>query len=193
MLKEKLDDLIFSVVDLETTGLSSNKNEIVEICIVTVSGREIKDEWNTLVQPSNLISFKITRIHGITNDMIMTAPEKYEVLPILKKKLKNTILVEHNMGGFDSRFLTKFIGEKVWRYEVNTIKMAKFLNPKLRSYKLKNLSNFYGVKLSNHHQALSDTIATARIFIKMLNILYEDENILKGFIHKNKIFQEIIL
>jgi len=193
MAKNLLDKLIFSVVDLETTGLSAEKDEIVEVCVVRVIGGKIKEHWDTLVQPNNPVRLKITRIHGITNDMLMTAPEKYEVLPMLRKKLIDTVLVEHNKGGFDNRFLTKFIGEKIWKHEVNTIKMAKILNPKLGSYNLKRLSQHYGVKFFKHHQALNDAMTTAKIFIKMLNLLWENKAKLESFMFKHKIYQEVLL
>jgi len=63
MAKNLLDKLIFSVVDLETTGLSAEKDEIVEVCVVRVIGGKIKEHWDTLVQPNNPVRLKISALN----------------------------------------------------------------------------------------------------------------------------------
>ena len=168
---EDIDDCIFSVVDIETTGLSPKKDEIIEICIIKLKGVKIKEKWDTLIQPEFPVSIKLTRIHGISNDMLMLAPEKYEVLPIINKKLKDTILVEHNVSHFDSRFLEYFIGDKIWKCELNTIKLSKLLLPGLKKYSLKYLTNYLGIELLEHHSASFDAMATTELFVKLIDLL----------------------
>ena len=70
---------MFAVVDLETTGGSFRYEKIIEIAIVIFDGEKILDQFQTLVNPQRSIPPNITRLTGITNEMVKDAPKFFEV------------------------------------------------------------------------------------------------------------------
>ena len=164
----KLGDITFSVVDLETTGLSPHKDEILEVCIVRVKNGDILEIWKSLVRPNKRIPLSAIEIHGINNDMLMDAPEKTFLKPEIEKFLANTVLVEHSKNFFDSNFLIHFLGHKTWDAEVSTLQLARWLMPGLDKYDLESLCMRESITLEKHHSAEDDAIATANLFIKLV-------------------------
>lgn len=158
----------FAVVDIETTGLSPRRDEIVEICIIKILNGRVQNLYETLVKPTQDVSFLLTKIHGIDNDMLAIAPEKSEVTPIVKEKLSKVILVEHSRNDFDSKFLEVFLSSKPWHTTLNTLSLAKKLYPNLDSYSLYSLCKHKSISLKQHHTAKGDAIATAKLLITFL-------------------------
>ena len=87
-----LDDAVYVVYDLETTGLSSNYNEIIEIAAVKIRGEEIVEEFSTYVKPKRPIPAEITEITSITEDDVRALPIG-EVIGKFKDFIGETILV----------------------------------------------------------------------------------------------------
>ena len=168
MIWDKLSDITFSVVDLETTGLSYEKDEILEISIVHVNNGVIKNVWDSLVKPKKRVRLELTEIHGIDNDMLMTAPSKPFIVPKVSALLEDTYFVEHNQNNFDSTFLENFLCHKNWFGTINTLRFAKLIIPGLKSYSLETLCNNERIELPKHHIAKDDAIATANLFIKLV-------------------------
>lgn len=158
-----IGDYKFAVVDLETTGLSSVKHEIVEICIVQLCKGQVINIFETLVKPQNLVSISLTKLHGIDNDMLMVAPEKEEVIPKVIDLLSSSILVEHSTNNFDARFLESFLKCKPWSYSINTLGLAKKCYPGLARYNLPSLCRSLSIELAAHHTARGDAEATAEL------------------------------
>jgi len=169
MIWNRLDSRKITVVDLETTGFSPTENEIIEVAVVDVAQGQIVNEWSTLIKPRKPVPLEVTRIHGITNDMLMLAPRKGRVLPTLREKLSGSFLIEHNQNYFDSAFIKAFIGEEIWEREINTLHMARQIISKLEHYDLKTLCSHCSISLESHHSALDDAIATANLFIYLIN------------------------
>ncbi len=71
----------YIVIDTETTGLSHYSNEIIEIAAIRIENGKIVDQFQTLIKPHNVISPSITRITGITNEMVKNSPDILDVLP----------------------------------------------------------------------------------------------------------------
>ena len=162
-----IEDYKFSVVDLETTGFSPAKHEIVEICVVQLYKGQVINVFETFVKPQNPVKLSLTKLHRIDNDMLMVAPEKEDVIPKVIDLLSNTILVEHSTNDFDSRFLESFLKCKPWSYAVNTLKLAKTCYPRLAKYNLPSLCRSLSIELTSQHTARGDAEATAELF-KML-------------------------
>jgi len=76
-----MSDKSYVIVDIETTGLSREKSRITEIAAVVFDGNRIVREFQTLVNPQKPISYTITHLTGITNQMVANAPIISEVLP----------------------------------------------------------------------------------------------------------------
>lgn len=72
---------IFVALDVETTGLSPITNELIEVSAIKYKGNKKIDTFSTLIKPKVEIPYYITKITGITNDMVKNAPEIEEVMP----------------------------------------------------------------------------------------------------------------
>lgn len=170
-----LKDARYVVYDLESTGLSSNYNEIIEISAVRLYKGEIVNEFSTFVKPKAKISNFITKLTSITNDDVRSAPSIEQVLPEFVDFIGDDILVAHN-ANFDNTMLyanMKRIGiDNITFPTIDTLKLAhNFYNDRLTRFNLKALAKEFNVDLVQHHRAIHDTRATAQIFLKMLKDL----------------------
>lgn len=194
-----LKDASYVVYDLETTGLSSNYNEIIEISAVRIKHGIMIDEFSTFVKPKKPIPKYITNFTHISNDDVRNSKSIEEVLPDFIDFIGNSILVAHN-ARFDNSMLyanMKNIGLYFKPFPtIDTLQLAKnFYSDRLKRFNLKALSKFFDVDLVQHHRAIYDTRATAGIFIKMLNELKEQNIITYNSINKHitkEVYQTII-
>ncbi|MFC4768825.1 PolC-type DNA polymerase III [Effusibacillus consociatus] len=170
------DETPYIVFDTETTGLNAAENTLIEIAAVKMKGSEIIGEWTTLIDPEVEISPKITELTGITNEMVKGQPKLAEALPKFREFVGDAVLVAHN-AEFDLGFITvcaSRIGMPEWTNAVlDTLPLARKLYPSEKNYRLKTLTNKFGIELVNHHRALDDTVATAKVFQYMLKDIRE--------------------
>ena len=165
----------YVVFDLETTGFSSVKDKIIEIGAVKVVDGRITERFSTFVNPRRPIPFEITQLTGISDQMVLDAPDIESVLPDFLKFVGDAVLVAHN-AGFDVGFV-----EQNCRYQdimpdftsVDTVAMARILLPTLSKFKLNIVANALHISLENHHRAVDDAGATAEIFVKFIEMLRE--------------------
>ena len=184
-----LEDASFVVYDLETTGLSSNYNEIIEISAVRIRHGILLDEFSTFVKPRKPIPKFITNFTQISNDDVRNAKSIEEVLPEFLSFIGSSILVAHN-ARFDNSMLyanLKNIGLYSKDFPtIDTLQLARnFYSDKVKRFNLKALSKFFDVDLVQHHRAIYDTRATAGIFLRMLNELKERKITTYNSINKN--------
>nr|WP_281168953.1 PolC-type DNA polymerase III [Effusibacillus pohliae] len=169
-------DTPYVVFDTETTGLNAAENTLIEIAAVKMKGSEILEEWTTLIDPEMEISPKITELTGITNEMVNGQPKLAEALPKFREFVGDAVLVAHN-AEFDLGFISvcaSRIGMPKWTNPVlDTLPLARKLYPSEKNYKLKTLTQKFGVELVNHHRALDDTVALAKVFQHMLKDMKE--------------------
>lgn len=172
---QNLDDT-YVVFDIETTGLSKEKEMITEIGAVKVADGKIIDRFSTFVNPQRPISAEITKLTGITDDMVKDAPTIENILPEFLKFCEDTVLVAHN-ASFDTGFI-RIAAERAGLGElhhtiVDTLELARALLPELNKHKLDIVCEHLGVTLNGHHRAVNDAEATAEVFIKFLDMLAE--------------------
>ena len=172
---QNLDDT-YVVFDIETTGLSKEKEMITEIGAVKVADGKIIDRFSTFVNPQRPISAEITKLTGITDDMVKDAPTIENILPEFLKFCEDTVLVAHN-ASFDTGFI-RIAVERAGLGElhhtiVDTLELARALLPELNKHKLDIVCEHLGVTLNGHHRAVNDAEATAEVFIKFLDMLAE--------------------
>ncbi|MBK5240912.1 PolC-type DNA polymerase III [Clostridium sp.] len=175
---ENLDDS-FVVFDLETTGLSSENDRITEIGAVKIENGKIVDRFNEFINPEMDIPYKITELTGITNDMVAGAESIKEILPKFLEFAKGSVVVAHN-AGFDASFIKKNSERLNLKFEnaiMDTIPLAKYLLPDLKTFKLNVVAKHLGITLENHHRAIDDAKATADILLHCFGLLRE-KNIL---------------
>ncbi|GLG00595.1 DNA polymerase III PolC-type [Alicyclobacillus hesperidum subsp. aegles] len=165
------DETIFVVFDTETTGLNAREDTLIEIAAVKVRGGEIVDTYASLIDPERPLSPKITELTGISNDMVKGQPKLADVLAKFREFVQGSILVAHN-AEFDVGFLNQCaerLGMPAWEEPViDTLALARALYPGEKNYKLKTLTQKFSVELVNHHRALADSEATAKVFLHML-------------------------
>ncbi len=169
-----LEEAEFSVLDVETTGLTPRYNGIIEIGIVKVRGLKIVNRYSTLINPGRQVPYYITQFTGITDDDVFNAPLFEDVAEEITEFISGSVVTGHNLS-FDRSFINKeflMIGkEKPVNPQLCTLRLSKRLYPELKSRSLSNLSYFLKVKLINAHRALPDAEATAQILIRMLKNL----------------------
>lgn len=175
-LKHTLDDG-FVVFDIETTGLEADKDKITEIGAVKIENGSIIDTFSTFVNPEIHIPEFITKLTGITDEMVAEAPEIGQALESFLDFVGDLPVVAHN-ASFDTGFI-KYNARKAEKSFKNTIvdtlQLSRSLFPGLGKYKLNLVAKHLGVKLENHHRAVNDADATARIFIKCMDILKDKD------------------
>jgi len=160
----------YVVFDIETTGFSPVKNRIIEIGAVKVIDGEIVDRYSSFVNPGEPIPDKIIQLTSITNQMVKDAPYIDEALPDFLSFCEGSVLVAHN-ASFDMGFIKQNARNQDINVDityVDTLSMARFLVPEIARFRLDNLCNFFKIPLENHHRAIDDAEATARVFRRLL-------------------------
>ena len=163
----------FVVFDLETTGLSPEKNRIIEIGAVRVKGGEIVDRFSTFVNPEIPIPFEIEKLTSINDAMVIGAPKIEEALPEFFKFCGDAALVGHN-AAFDVSFVAHSAARLGLPFDptvLDTVTLAQHLLPNLNRYKLDTVAKALNVSLENHHRAVDDAGATAEIFAAFVAML----------------------
>ncbi|GBD86356.1 UvrABC system protein C [bacterium BMS3Abin03] len=175
-----LNDTIFSVLDVETTGLSARNNRVIEIGLVKVKDFRIIDKFHTLINPQTYIPDFITQFTGITEDDVADSPLFSEVVDDVDNFIDGTILCGHNFS-FDYSFLkSEFLRsgyEPPLNEQLCTLKLARRMYPDLKSKSLSSVTVHLRLKNKNSHRALSDAEVTARILMKMIKKLKGEEKI----------------
>ncbi|MGN0318922.1 MAG: PolC-type DNA polymerase III [Lachnospira sp.] len=165
----------YVVFDLETTGFSALEDRIIEIGAVKISGGKIVDRFSTFVNPQRPIPFKIEKLTGINDSMVLDAPVIEDVLPGFLEFIKDCVLVAHN-AEFDTSFIINNalkMGVEINPTIIDTVLLSQYLIPNLHNYKLDTLTKHLGVVLDNHHRAVDDATATAYIFLKLMKMCEE--------------------
>mgnify|MGYP000315163903 CR=1 FL=1 len=170
---------IYAIVDLETTGGLAKRDKITEIGIVLYDGSEVIETYQTLINPGRSIPPEITRITGITNEMVEDAPFFYEVAKKIVQMTEGAIFVAHNVR-FDYSFLKEefaSLGFTFTRRQLCTVRLSRKAFPGLRSYSLGNLIKHFGFQVEARHRALEDAVATKDLLEKILHQDYADETV----------------
>jgi DNA polymerase-3 subunit epsilon len=165
----------FNAIDFETA--TGKRNSACQVAIVTVEGGEIVNEFETLIKPpNNYYSKRNIDVHGITPDKTLNAPNFWQVYPKIKEIINGTSMVAHNES-FDRSVL--YACMELAKISKNSININDSNEGKWyctqRAYKreghkkvrLNDLCKHYGIEL-NHHEALSDARACAKLFIRYL-------------------------
>lgn len=171
--------MVYTVVDIETTGLSPYRHKITEIAAVRIDEDcNIIDEFQTLINPECKIPSFITRLTGITDDMVKDEPVIYEIMPKFLDFVGEDIFLAHN-ASFDYKFLktnAESIGKSLQNQTLCTRKLAnRLLYDKLASKKLGCICDFYGITNDQAHRAMGDVKATVEVFKNFKAALKEDK------------------
>ncbi len=170
-------DREYVAFDLETTGLSSQKDEIIEIGAVRMQGGKELERFQTFVNPRRRLEQKIVELTGITDAMLADAPSIETVLPEFLEFVGDRVLVAHN-ADFDTGFIREACRKQGLPYgftSVDTLILSQNLLPHLNKFKLDVVSNALSLPDFNHHRAGDDAVTCGLIFHKLTDKLRELE------------------
>lgn len=159
----------FAIIDLETTGLSSTDDEIVEIAIILMDHQtyEITGEYQTLVKPIRKGN-EAERFNFITRDMLVDAPTFDQIAPTIMTLLSGRKLVGHNILGFDLGFLNNALKKHQYSISkqacIDTLQLFREFEPYHENHKLVTIAKNHGLSTTGAHEAMFDTKMTADIF-----------------------------
>ena len=163
----------FVVFDLETTGFSPSKNQIIEIGAVKVENGSITERFSTFVNPKVPIPFEIEQLTSINDDMVLDAPTIDEILPKFMEFCQDAVMVAHN-ADFDMSFIKhncSALGLECEKTVLDTVALSRVLLPALNRFKLDTVAKALNVSLAHHHRAVDDAACTAEIFVKLVEML----------------------
>jgi len=163
---------LYAVIDIETTGGSALYEKITEIAIYLFDGQQITGEYSTLINPEKPISPFITRLTGISDEMVQQAPRFYEVARDIVEFTEDCIFVAHN-AAFDYGFIReefRRLGYSYKRPVLCTVKLSRKLIPGFRSYSLGNLCESMGIHIENRHRAAGDARATVEVLRQLIHV-----------------------
>lgn len=166
-----LIDQTFVVVDTETTGTDPTEHRIIEIGAVRVEQGEIVERFEQLVDPECAVPRTITRLTGITPEMVRDQPTVGPAISAFVDWTRGAPLVAHN-AGFDQRFLA-LEGLRTGTAAFDepflcTLRLARRLLPGLPSKGLDSLKKFYGLSIARRHRAMDDADLTGRVLVRLL-------------------------
>lgn len=186
-----VDKFAFTFIDVETTGMAAFYDDrVCEIGIARCDGLELVSTWSSLVNPERPISYGAMNVHGISNEMVETAPKFKDVADEILKLISGAVVVCHN-APFDLSFINAEFtkcGKTLPEFQVmDTLKIARrYFN--FPSNSLGNIANSLHIDLENAHRALADAVATQKVFAHMMKDLEKRglEDIEKLFVKDGK-------
>jgi ATP-dependent DNA helicase DinG len=157
----------YVALDVETTGLSPEQDEIIEIGAVKFSDDQVLDTWSSLVNPRRSIPYKIEQLTGITSNDVRRAPTIQALLEPLRRFVGHQPLVGHNIVNFDLRILHRH-GLFLDNLPIDTFELAGILLPHAARYSLGKLADTLGIAFPHRHRALDDALVTKDLFLALL-------------------------
>lgn len=170
-----LDELDFVVVDVEATGAKMPPNRIIELGAHRIRGKRIVESFLTLVNPEIPIPRFVASLTGITNEMVRPAPLFADVVPRWLDFVGDAVLIAHN-APFDTNFINHEIsrvypGQRMVNPHLCTVTLSRRAIPGLMNYRLETVAENFSISIQHRHRAGSDALATAEIFLHLLDRL----------------------
>ena len=157
----------YVVIDIETTGLDPQYDEIIELGALKIENGVIVDSFSKLIKPKTSISDFITQLTGISNSMVENAPSIEEELPNYLKFINEQNIVGHNVN-FDINFiydnLAKILNKPFTNDYIDTLRLSRKLYPDIKNHKLITVCDYLKINESTHHRALSDCELTFKVY-----------------------------
>ena len=172
----------YTVVDTETTGLSTESCCLIEVSALRVREGRVAAEFSTLIRPpwrevqkngqwqQGYVDDFIQGLTGITDEMLEGAPLPEEALPQVEDFLGRDLLLGHNVG-FDTAFLydsfQKYLGRPLGNSSLDQLRLARKLLPQLPHHRLGDVAAALGVPYEGAHRALADCWITYGCYEKL--------------------------
>lgn len=161
----------YAILDLETTGLNPQTDEILEVAVVILQDGAVIDEFESLIRPTSPVSEEITQITGITQAMVNDAPTLFKVRSQIRKIIGDHVIVGHNVG-FDVGFLQSE-NLALHNETIDTVTLASVILPSAGRYNLESLAHFLQLPLDESgqaHRAMADVLLTAELLLALREI-----------------------
>ena len=159
----------YVALDLETTGLDLETDEIMEVGAVRFDENGVLDSYQTLVNPGRPISPAVVTLTGITDEAVLAAPPVWEVAPKLEEFLGDSPVVGQNVLGFDVLFLRR-AGVRHSENVYDTHLLAEMLLPGLAEYGLAALCEQFDIPFGVRHRAAADAEASRLLFMRLREV-----------------------
>ena len=166
---------LFTAFDVETTGLDSKRDRIVEIGAVKFDRQGPAARYSALINPGFPMPVEAGKVNGITDAMLAGQPSIEEIMPDFLEFIKNTIIAAHN-APFDCGFVNESLARlyddgfapfsRLPNKTVDTLVLSRRLFPGLSRYNLQDLARSLGVQAEEAHRALDDARLCMEIFEK---------------------------
>ena len=166
------NDSDYIIFDIETTGLSPETEEIIELSAIRVSGGCVVSEFSLLVNPGMEIPDTVSGITGITDDMVKDAPGIDRAIKEFVTFIGDSTLVGHNIRRFDMKFIQRDVqrclGKTLNNKTIDTLTVAKRVFPNMSSRSLESLTYHYNLSYKGAHRALNDCYINKNVYDRML-------------------------
>lgn len=164
----------YVVFDLETTGISPVKDEVIEISAVKVREGKVVDTFSSLVNPGRSIPWAASSVNHITDEMVSDAPAMQVVLQEFMRFVGDDVLVGHNIHSFDMKFIQRdarrFLDKEIENDYIDTLHLARKCLPQLAHHRLVDISAFFEFSTEGAHRALNDCMMNQKCFEEMAKI-----------------------
>lgn len=174
----------YTIIDIETTGLDTKYDEIIEISAIKIKNNEIVNQFSSLIRPKFKIDDFISTLTGITNEMLENAPKLEIIISEFINFIGDDIIIGHNVN-FDINFIydyyKKYCNKDIKNDFVDTMRIAKKLLPQSNSYKLEKLLEYFNINVSIHHRALSDCESTFKLYNELKKCISNEYGNIENF------------
>ena len=158
----------YVVYDLETTGISCQQDEVIEISAIRVRGGHPVSTFTQLVNPGRPIPYGASSVNHIYDNMVVDKPGFSQVLGEFLDFIGDDVLVGHNIKRFDMNFIyrdcQRYFGQTIDNDYIDTLHMAKQCFPAWKHRRLENLAEHYGISTQGAHRALQDCHMNQQVF-----------------------------
>ena len=155
----------YVALDLETTGLSPERDAILEIGLIKFAGQRVLGRFSSLINPARRIPYQITQLTGITLSDVQNAPLIREVLPKVREFIGDSTIIGHNVR-FDMGFLTA-AGLRLSNRTIDTFALASVVLLHVSGHSLGTLAAELGIQPSGAHRALDDAETARQLFLAL--------------------------
>ena len=173
----------YSIIDIETTGLYPECDEIIEISVLRCRNDNIVDKYSTLVCPDDLslVDDFITELTGITQEMLKGKPHIQEILSEVINFIGEDIVIAHN-ANFDINFIydkcDEFINHIFSNNFVDTLRISRRALPALKNHKLTTIAEFFTIDTNGAHRSEKDCEIMHECYKQLKKIVLENPSLM---------------
>jgi predicted DnaQ family exonuclease/DinG family helicase len=158
----------FVALDLETTGLDSENEKIIEVGLVLFEDGNVTEKFSRTVNPGKMVSDNVLILTGIRQKDLDSSEPLEKILPDIKNFIEDKPIVGHNIA-FDIKFLNKSFTVENPTYD--TMALSRIYLPFVTSHKLSNIVEYLNIPYENAHRAAEDAEMAGEIFLKIFDLM----------------------